>query len=66
MWGLDDYQFLPFLWGSAQLEGGAAPLQPAGIHSPQALAEHAPEYLYLSCVQFVKEVRSRPPSGYTF
>lgn len=56
VWGLDDYQFLPFLWGSAQLVGHPA-IKPMGIHSADLLAAHAPDYLYLSCVQFVKEVR---------
>ena len=58
VWGLDDYQFLPFLWGSAQLAGHPA-IRPMGIHSADLLAAHAPDYLYLSCVQFVKEVRGR-------
>lgn len=58
MWGLDDYQFLPFLWGSAQLAGHPA-IKPMGIHSADLLATHAPDYLYLSCVQFVKDVRDR-------
>ncbi len=55
VWGLDDYQFLPFLWGSAQLAGHTS-VRPMGIHSSEALATYAPDYLYLSCVQFVKEV----------
>ena len=58
MWGLDDYQFLPFLWGSAQLAGHPA-IKPMSIHSADLLATHAPDYLYLSCVQFVKDVRGR-------
>ena len=29
-----------------------------GIHSPDVLAANAPDYLYLGCVQFVKDVRA--------
>lgn len=58
VWGLDDYQFLPFLWGSAQLIGHPS-VRPMGIHSPDVLGTYADDYLYLGCVQFVKEVCSR-------
>lgn len=59
VWGLDDYQFLPFLWGSSQLIGHPS-VRPMGIHSPDVLATYADDYLYLGCVQFVKEVKKGP------
>lgn len=60
MWGLDDYQFLPFFWGSSQLVGHAA-VRPPSIHHDDALALYGDDYLYLSAVRFVKDVRRPPP-----
>ncbi len=59
VWGLDDYQFLPFLWGASQLEGHPE-LRPSCIHDDAALAAHAEEFLYLHAVAFVRRVKRGP------
>lgn len=59
VWGLDDYQFLPFVWGSAQLVDHPF-IKPTSIHAHEVLEGYAGEYLYLACVQFVKQVKKGP------
>ena len=57
VWGLDDYHFLPFLFGSWQL----APhkfLTPKCIHNQEILSEFSRDYMYLSCVSFVNSIKS--------
>jgi serine/threonine-protein phosphatase 2A activator len=56
VWGLDDYQFLPFLWGASQLVGHPI-LKPKSIHNEEVLETYSHEYLYLGCVTFVKKVK---------
>ena len=58
-WGLDDYQFLPFFWGSAQLIDHPY-LKPDAIFSDQVLQAHADQYLYLAAVGFVRRVKTGP------
>jgi serine/threonine-protein phosphatase 2A activator len=59
VWGLDDYQFLPFLVGAAQLEGHAW-LRPRDTVNAEVLAAHADDYLYLGAVAFVRRVKKGP------
>lgn len=56
VWGLDDYQFLPFLWGSAQLIDHPY-IKPSAILDNEAIKLYADDYLYLSCINFVKRVK---------
>ncbi|KAK1262910.1 hypothetical protein QJS04_geneDACA017403 [Acorus gramineus] len=56
VWGLDDYHFLPFVFGSAQLIDHRY-MKPKSIHNPDILDNFSGEYMYLSCVAFVKKVK---------
>ncbi|XP_059633341.1 uncharacterized protein LOC132276094 [Cornus florida] len=56
VWGLDDYHFLPFIFGSSQLIGHKY-MKPKSIHNEDILENFSSEYLYLSCIAFVKKVK---------
>ncbi|RKP05595.1 hypothetical protein THASP1DRAFT_32567 [Thamnocephalis sphaerospora] len=57
VWGLDDYHFLPFLFGSSQLRGHKH-LRPKSIHNKDIIEEYAKDYMYLACIQFVNSVKT--------
>ncbi|KDQ13771.1 hypothetical protein BOTBODRAFT_110976 [Botryobasidium botryosum FD-172 SS1] len=57
VWGLDDYHFLPFLFGAAQLRGHKY-LRPKSIHDPDVLEEYSKYYMYLACIQFINSIKT--------
>lgn len=59
VWGLDDYHFLPFILGSSQLVDHKY-MKPKSIHNEDILDNFSNEYMYLSCVAFVKKVKKGP------
>ncbi|KAJ3605171.1 hypothetical protein NHX12_027221 [Muraenolepis orangiensis] len=59
VWGLDDFQFLPFIWGSAQLVGHPT-LEPRHFVEEKVVNEHYPDYMFLECIKFINEMKTGP------
>lgn len=57
-WGLDDYQFLIFLWGSSQLQGST--IQPADFLKEGVVESHGDSYLFLLGIRFINRMKRGP------
>ncbi|CAJ0599424.1 unnamed protein product [Cylicocyclus nassatus] len=56
---IDDFQFIPFLWGSAQLAGNKS-LVPESYLKPTTVEANAHKYLFFDCVNFINQTKSGP------
>ncbi|AAS51365.1 ACR139Cp [Eremothecium gossypii ATCC 10895] len=57
VWGLDDYHFLPFLFGAFQLATHKH-LKPKSIHNPEVVELFENRYLYFGCIAFINRVKT--------
>ena len=56
VWGLDEYQFLSFLIGSAQLIDNEN-ITPSQAIEDDILEKYKDDYMYLSCIKHIKTVK---------
>ena len=59
VWGLDDHQFLPFIFGASQLIGSTV-LRPKSALSSEMIEYYASEYLFFGCVLFASQIKKGP------
>jgi len=59
VWNLDDYQFVAFIWGAAQM-GDKARLRPKAIPDPEMAAMLAKENQFFACLAYIHRVKSGP------
>ncbi|KAF7407297.1 hypothetical protein HZH68_002040 [Vespula germanica] len=59
VWSLDDYQFVPFIWGSSQLIGHPR-IEPRHFIDQDVIELHAKQYMFLGCIEFISKVKIGP------
>jgi serine/threonine-protein phosphatase 2A activator len=59
VWCLDDHQFVPFIWGAAQLVDHPE-IGPGAIMNRELVERYADEYLYLGCINHINTVKKGP------
>ncbi|EDW76563.1 uncharacterized protein Dwil_GK15526 [Drosophila willistoni] len=57
VWSLDDFQFVPFIWGSAQL-AVKSPFDPAKFVDEQIINDHKDHYMFMSCIDYICKVKT--------
>lgn len=60
VWSLDDYQFIPFIWGSSQLIDQPRIFPPSKFLEDDIIEKFSDEYMFLSCIKYIKEVKKGP------
>ncbi|XP_043788373.1 serine/threonine-protein phosphatase 2A activator-like [Apis laboriosa] len=59
VWSLDDYQFVPFIWGSAQLIGHPR-IEPRHFVESDIVQTYSKQYMFLGCIEFISKVKTGP------
>lgn len=57
VWSLDDYQFVPFIWGSSQLIAHPK-IEPASFLAENILNDYAHDYMFLGCIEYINNVKT--------
>lgn len=57
VWSLDDYQFVPFIWGSAQFAVNS-PIEPHHFLEPDVIERYKNDYMFIGCIDYILQVKT--------
>lgn len=57
VWSLDDFQFIPFIWGSAQFSINP-PIEPVKFVDDNVIDELRKQYMFISCIDYIRQVKT--------
>lgn len=63
VWSLDDYQYVPFIWGSAQLAVNS-PFEPSYFTEPNIIQRYKDDYYFIGCIDYINQVRNIDESSF--
>ncbi|XP_074654394.1 serine/threonine-protein phosphatase 2A activator-like [Tubulanus polymorphus] len=58
-WSLDDFQFVPFIWGSAQFLNNPI-ISPVNFIEVDVIQRYHKDYMFLSCIKYINSVKTGP------
>ncbi|XP_037041992.1 serine/threonine-protein phosphatase 2A activator [Bradysia coprophila] len=56
VWSLDDFQFVPFIWGSAQFAVDS-PIRPNQFLEEKIIKDYKDHYMFISCIDYINKVK---------
>ena len=59
VWSLDDYQFVPFIWGSSQLINHPK-IEPPSFLKPDVVDAYHNNFMFLACIKYINSVKTGP------
>ncbi|XP_063700676.1 serine/threonine-protein phosphatase 2A activator-like [Culicoides brevitarsis] len=57
VWSLDDFQFVPFIWGSAQFAINS-PIEPVKFVEDKVIDELRKDFMFVSCIDYIRQVKT--------
>ena len=54
---MDDFQFIPFIWGSAQFAMNP-PIEPSQFLEENVIARLKDDYLFIGCIDYIMQVKT--------
>ena len=60
VWNLDDYQFVSFIWGAAQLSTDKERIKPKSISDPDMAEMLSKDNHFFACLSYINKVKTGP------